>query len=247
MAGIGRRLLEAGFSPVATEPWQAGGFRTDHTPLLLEIAASFSDPPPPLPLRLFSQGPVFRPQTGRWIETVDVEWIGTVGPEQHRIMLSLADQLLREIADAGLLNQPAVLVLGHRGWIRKLGRVLGLEEDRVAACIRCWQEGVLSGSDAFPDATKALFQPSPAHTFFPALQEWLDVESPLSAQKKAEVLWDLSFVGSHPYYTGLVFSAYHPESGRELASGGEFALTVAGRRFEGFGFVLKLEGVGSHV
>lgn len=244
---IGQQLLKAGFVPIATAPWENGGLRTDHTPRLLRVAASFPPATQSDPLKLFSLGPVYVPETSRWTETIDVEWVGTVGSTAETEVLQLLDQVLAVLSSREMLTEPAVIVMGNVAWVRQLGHLLGLDPDVVSRHIGHWQSGDMMEAPEgnWPPATLGdCFRPTEEAAFFSRLGPVLGVVSSRVSVPHARILWDLSMVGRQPYYTGLVFAVYHPRSGAELLSGGEFAITVQGRRFSGIGFVLRLEDQG---
>ncbi len=246
-AEIGQQLLKAGFVPIATAPWQDGGLRTDHTPRLLGVAASFPADNQLDPLKLFSLGPVYVPETSRWTETIDVEWVGSVGDTVEGEVLRLLDRILGVLVSEDMLTDPAVMVMGNVGWVRQLGEISGLDSGLVDRHITHWQSGDLTelpDGNWPPKALRDYFRPTEETAFFSRVGPVLGVSRKDIAVSHARMLWDLSMVGRHPYYTGLVFSVYHPKSGAELLSGGEFALTVQGRRFTGMGFVLRLADQG---
>src|SRR5262245_9352647 len=241
--------------------------RPDFTSLLAKIAAGrLIDRP--APLRLYYSGEVLRyepPKAGRQSELYQMgcELIGARDVDADIEVLALATESLEA---AGVRD--FVLALGHVGVFAALAAEAGLPPERVEE-LRERVEGkdaagvrdVLAGamiSGELQEAFEALTSLSGAVTRLEelenllsfsrravrALQELRAVVTALEQGGLGERLaLDLGEVRGLGYYTGMVFRAYAPGLGFEVASGGRYdeLLGRFGRALPAVGFMLGLD------
>ncbi|MBX5466445.1 MAG: ATP phosphoribosyltransferase regulatory subunit [Firmicutes bacterium] len=244
-------LVEAGFSPLATDPTEADHLRLDHTRAIVERLAAYGPGHVPLPLRVFSTGPVY--QQGHWADSVDVEVVedGTVLGEPE--VFALLRRLAGNRADRG---EGLVLVLGHVGLLHRLCVELGLTADqahevrellargKVAAAADCLKAAdPLSGQWLRPLDRAGFWDVvvSRLRTWPPTVVDPILAALEAAAGIGLETRWDLSLTGSWPYYTGVVFNLYRRGQGQALVKGGRFHVQEGARAFHGVGFTLWLD------
>ncbi len=241
--------------------------RPDFTSLLAKIAAGRLLGRP-APMRLYYSGEVLRyepPKAGRQSELYQMgcEHLGGRAPDADAEVLAIAAESL---SSAGARD--FVLSLGHVGVFAGLVAESGLDPHRVEA-LRARVESkdeagvreALRGTALPPrlgaafealaslageigrlrEAEQALAFCAPARA---ALAELGQVAGALAAAGLADRLaLDLSEVRGLDYYTGLVFRAYAPGLGFEVASGGRYDALLArfGRPLPAVGFMIGLD------
>ncbi len=242
--GLLQLLLDRGFSPLSTEPASETSFRTDHTEAMIALLKSFSPGSMTWPLRVFSTGPLFRP--GRtWTDALDVEWLGPIGAPEEREVIELVSEMARWLSGEGVRTDDLTMVFGHTGWLKLLGDQLGMTADRIEVLVSELRRGRLTsvGELVAPLAPEAveLFHPQGPEEFFSCLARYLNVSIPPVGSDRWDTRWDLSLTGRRGYYTGLVFSLYHRQSGQPLVNGGTFSIAGGGEPSEGIGFTLDFD------
>ncbi len=239
--------------------------RPDFTSLLAKIAAGrlFDRP---APLRLYYSGEVLRyepPKAGRQSELYQMgcELLGAKGLDADAEVLAVAAESLEAAGARGF-----VLSLGHVGVFSALAAEARLEPDRVEALrgrieskdeagVRDVLRGTassiqpaferlasLSGEIARIGEAKTAVALSPGAA--QALEELHAVIAALEhAGLGARLALDLGEVRGLGYYTGMVFRAYAPGLGFEVASGGRYDELLArfGRPLPAVGFMLGLD------
>jgi ATP phosphoribosyltransferase regulatory subunit len=241
--------------------------RPDFTSLLAKIAAGrLADRP--APMRLYYSGEVLRyepPKAGRQSELYQMgcEHLGGRPPAADAEILALASECL---SASGVRD--FVLSLGHVGVFSGVVTEARLENARVEALrarIESKDEAgvreALAGSGIDARAGAALERlaslagdPGRLQEAFEvfafsasasaALGELREVLSALAAAGLADRLaLDLGEVRGLDYYTGLVFRAYAPGLGFEVASGGRYdtLLERFGRPLPAVGFMIGLD------
>lgn len=192
-------------------------------------------------LRLSYFGPVFREEPAmlgaeREYDQAGVELVGPSGPLADAEALAL---LAESLAAAGLRG--GTIEVGHAGVVRSLFADLAddLREevlralrdgDHVGAFVRA-REGGMSEA-AVARARSALAARGGAIERIDAdgigeLREVIHLARELFA---GEPLWgvpNLALVPAIPYYTGVVFEAFHPDIGFPIAAGGRYDLLLA--------------------
>jgi len=240
--------------------------RPDFTSLLAKIAAGrLLDRP--APIRLYYSGEVLRyepPKAGRQSELYQMgcELIGAKSLDADAEVLAVAAECLEAVGARGF-----VLSLGHVGVFSALAAEAGLDSDRVEALrerieskdeagVREVLRGAagpesqaalerlaaLSDDIARIDEAKAAVAGSRGASL--ALEELQGVIAALQHAGLGEHLaLDLGEVRGLGYYTGLVFRAYAPGLGFEVASGGRYDHLLArfGRPLPAVGFMLGLD------
>jgi ATP phosphoribosyltransferase regulatory subunit len=241
--------------------------RPDFTSLLAKIAAGRLSARQ-APMRLYYSGEVLRyepPKAGRQSELhqMGCEHLGGPAPDADAEVLAIAAECL---ASAGARD--FVLSLGHVGVFAGLVAESGLEparcealrarvESRDEAAVREALRGAgipshvaaaferlaaLAGDiGRLRDAEEALAFCAPAHA---ALKELASIAGALAAAGLADrMALDLAEVRGFDYYTGLVFRAYAPGLGFEVASGGRYDALLArfGRPLPAVGFMIGLD------
>jgi len=241
--------------------------RPDFTSLLAKIAAGRLLQQP-APMRLYYSGEVLRyepPKAGRQSELFQMgcEHLGGAPPTADAEVLAIAAECL-EAAGA----KDYVLSLGHVGVFAGLVAESGLDAGRVEALrerIESKDEAgvreTLRGSGAsarlgqaleslasFAGELGRLREAQEAFAFSPpaaaALDELGQSAGALAAAGLADRLaLDLAEVRGLDYYTGLVFRAYAPGLGFEVASGGRYDSLLArfGRPLRAVGFMIGLD------
>ncbi len=241
--------------------------RPDFTSLLAKIAAGrLLDRP--APMRLYYSGEVLRyepPKAGRQSELFQMgcEHLGGQPPDADAELLAMAAECL----DAAGVRD-FVLSLGHVGVFAGLSAEAGLEPARVEA-LRARIESkdetgvveTLRGSGVLPQIGAAferlaslagdvarLREAESAFAFSAAasaaVRELGAIAGALAAAGLADRLaLDLGEVRGLDYYTGMVFRAYAPGLGFEVASGGRYDSLLArfGRPLPAVGFMIGLD------
>lgn len=248
MTALITMLLDQGFSPVPTEPTQNTRFRQDHTQAILELLASFRTGSWPSPLKVFSTGPLYQPETLHWSETIDVEVLGPEEPSSDFVALDLVGRLMSELSGPA---DDLMLVFGH---VDVLARCLAAEDvdsqsgDAVRKLLMAGHlmeaETILARS---APATRELCAPLPFDRFASGLpapvRPMADTLRPVNDRldRLLTTRWDLSLTGNWPYYTGLVFALYLPGVGQPLLHGGRFVMQTGETDWQGIGFTLHLD------
>ncbi len=244
---VTERLLEAGYGPLATEPYRQEAFRTDHTPAILEVVASFSPDTVEWPLKVFSTGPLFLPGRSRWTEAIDAEWVGPIGASEQRQVLDVVNASIDAFSSEGLPDADLTMVFGEVQWLRKLAESWGLSDDEIQDFVAQLKAGRLAAVDGYRErageAGWALLRPQPTTEFFSQLRRFVPEAKPPVLDQNWRSLWDLSLTGQRAYHTGLVFALHHDRTRQALISGGRFDLNVGGRTFSGMGFTVNLDAV----
>jgi len=241
--------------------------RPDFTSLLAKIAAGRLAGRP-APMRLYYSGEVLRyepPKAGRQSELYQMgcEHLGGRPPDADAEVLAIAAECLTASGVGDF-----VLSLGHVGVFSGLVSESGLDPAR-ASTLRARVESkdeagvreALRGAGVGPrlaaaferlasmagdiarlrEAEEALAFCVPARD---ALRELTAVAGALAAAGLADRLaLDLAEVRGLDYYTGLVFRAYAPGLGFEVASGGRYDALLArfGRPLPAVGFMIGLD------
>jgi histidyl-tRNA synthetase len=231
------KLLASGFHPVSTEPYRDHMFRRDHTEAMVQVLGSFSPETIDWPLKVFSTGPLFRADQS-WLEAVDVEWLGAGSAATD----SAAVNFLAELVGGFRLDHPdLVMVFGHLGWLTTLLSAKAPDDDDARALIAALRQGRWSViRDRLPEL-EHLFRPLPYHEFVAEIGRWVEGIDVMAVDTPWTQRWDLSLTGQWDYYSGIVFSLYHRDTGQALANGGRFRMEVRDRTIEGIGFTLYLD------
>jgi ATP phosphoribosyltransferase regulatory subunit len=241
--------------------------RPDFTSLLAKVAAGrLLDRP--APMRLYYSGEVLRyepPKAGRQSELFQMgcEHLGGRPPAADAEVLAVAAECL---SAAGVKD--FVLSLGHVGVFAGLAAESGLDalrletlrariESKDEAGVRDALRGSgvpsrlaqalerlasFAGEAALLREAQQFFAFSPAASA--ALRELGEAAGALAAAGLADRLaLDLAEVRGLEYYTGLVFRAYAPGLGFEVASGGRYDTLLArfGRPLPAVGFMIGLD------
>lgn len=207
--------------------------RSDIT-LFLARHLGLSLSPGHAPLRVSYADSLFRPQDDDDIAThesfqVGAEFVGAASPEGDWEVLLLLDDILERL---GLPE--ARIHIGSRALAEALLPREGLEAALKAITLRD-PEGLPPGQAEFflnvigspdqavPAAEKALAGLNAG----PELRAlWTDLLETVrlvsSLGRPGRFVLDVSEVGRQPYYTGLVWSAYHPGAGEAIAAGGRY-------------------------
>lgn len=242
--GLVQLLLDSGFSPLTTEPASDRSFRTDHTEAVIQLLTSFSPGSVTWPLRVFSTGPLFR-SGSMWTDAIDVEWLGPVGSGEETAVLGLAAGMVELLGEQGIVGEDLTMVYGHAGWLKQVGTRLGLDPVQFQSLENALRRGRLTELDDIlggaPATALRLFRPQTATQFFADLNLYLNATPSGMPPSPWQTRWDLSLVGRHSYYSGLVFCLYHPRSGQPLVTGGQFALPEGGPLSQGIGFTVDLD------
>ena len=244
------QFLTQGFYPVPTPPTQAGHYREDHTQSILDILSSFPESHIQFPLKVFSLGPVYDPGYGRWAETIDVEILGSGGPQHELLALEVIMQL---IATWPNLSSRTLMVMGHLGLLHQILTTKSVPANVITQIRQALRSGNLVTARALmPPAltshTQELLLSMPYVTFLNNLRQSLpeadfDHLSRLEhvVGQHVETRWDLSLTGNWSYYTDLVFSLYLKDVGQPVLNGGRFVQDLHGRSWQGVGFTLYLD------
>ncbi len=241
--------------------------RPDFTSLLAKIAAGrLLDRP--APMRLYYSGEVLRyepPKAGRQSELYQMgcEHLGGRPPEADAEVLAMVAECL-EAAGVG----DFVLSLGHVGVFGGLVAEAGLESARIEALrerieskdeagvcevlrgsgIAAQKAGALERLASLAGEVARLSEASSAFAFSPAasaaIAELGAIAGALAGAGLADRLaLDLAEVRGLDYYTGMVFRAYAPGLGFEVASGGRYdsLLERFGRPLPAVGFMIGLD------
>jgi ATP phosphoribosyltransferase regulatory subunit len=241
--------------------------RPDFTSLLAKIAAGrLLDRP--APMRLYYSGEVLRyelPKAGRQSELFQMgcEHLGGAPPAADAEVLAIAAECLEA---AGVRD--FVLSLGHVGVFAGLAAESGLDvarletlRERIESKDEAGVREVLRGGSvpvrlgqalarlaSFAGEAALLREAQEYFAFSPAaraaLRELGESAGALAAAGLADRLaLDLAEVRGLEYYTGLVFRAYAPGLGFEVASGGRYDTLLArfGRPLPAVGFMIGLD------
>jgi ATP phosphoribosyltransferase regulatory subunit len=241
--------------------------RPDFTSLLAKIAAGRLLGRP-APIRLYYSGEVVRyepPKAGRQSELFQMgcELLGAKTLDADAEVLAVASECLEAVGARGF-----VLSLGHVGVFSALAADAGLEADRVealrerieskdAAGVREVLRGAALGAGlpaAFErlaalsdDASRIGEAKAAVARSRGASRALSELEGVIEALERAglgdRLALDLGEVRGLGYYTGLVFRAYAPGLGFEVASGGRYDELLArfGRPLPAVGFMLGLD------
>ena len=231
-------LLDRGFYPVPTDPTGHQNFRMDHTLAIIDTLNRFPYREPNGPLKVFSTGPVYKPTSSQWTETVDVEILGGTPAES----LALVDDLLLWLCRGA--TRPH-LVVGNLASLHRALDAAGLTDLEITTVMSHLRNGNRVDAEAllanrvpashriFHTVAWSHFKSADAFDLPPEYYNWLEKLTHLS-----DVSWDLASVGTWPYYDGLVFSLYGPNIGQPLIRGGQFRLALGGRSWQGIGFTV---------
>jgi len=243
------------------------GVRADMTPQVARMDAHSL--PAVDERRLCYIGTVIRAKTdglggSRAPMQVGAELFGSDGPEADVEVISLMTEAL---AVGGC--QQLTLDLGHVGVFRSLVRAAGLDEARedrlrdaltrkavpeIRETLAGWSlepavaEAIEALCDlhgpwrATLDAAKVRLSATLDAAGLAALERLATVAEAIQARVAGEVLVDLSELHGYHYQTGLVYAAYSPRMGREIARGGRYddIGQVFGRSRPALGFSLDM-------
>lgn len=243
------------------------GVRADMTPQVARMDAHSL--PPVDERRLCYIGTVIRAKTdglgsSRAPIQVGAELFGSAGPEADVEMISLMTEAL---AVGGCRQM--TLDLGHVGVFRALVRAAGLDEARedqlrdaltrkavpeIHEALDSWSlDGAISHAitalcdlhgpwGPTVDEAKERLQGVLDADGQAALERLAVVAGAIQTRVASEVLVDLSELHGYHYQTGLVYAAYSPRMGREIARGGRYddIGQIFGRSRPALGFSLDL-------
>ncbi|MFN2382477.1 MAG: ATP phosphoribosyltransferase regulatory subunit [Guyparkeria sp.] len=243
------------------------GVRADMTPQVARMDAHSL--PPVDERRLCYIGTVIRAKTdglggSRAPMQVGAELFGADGPEADVEVISLMTEAL---AVGGC--RAITLDLGHVGVFRALVRAAGLDEARedqlrdaltrkavpeIRETLADWSLDALLAEaiealcdlhgpwQATVDAARQRLNDLLDVEGRAALDRLATVAEAIQARAAGEVLVDLSELHGYHYQTGLVYAAYSPRMGREIARGGRYddIGQVFGRSRPALGFSLDL-------
>lgn len=244
LTGTGRDLDLQTFKLIDQMSGRMMGVRADMTPQVARIQARFIDDPGPVRLcyvgpTLFTLGDSFG--GGREPLQLGAELFGCSEARGDLEVLELMVESLRLLGVADLH-----IDLGHVGVFRGLAAQCDLTTERETALFEALQRKsqadiaqVLDGESstrkelfiALADMNGSADVIGEAMSFFAgagegvraALDNLLQVAELVSARFPALPLHiDLSELRGYHYHTGVVFSAFAPESGRALANGGRY-------------------------
>ena len=243
------------------------GVRADMTPQVARMDAHSL--PPVAERRLCYIGTVIRGKTdglggSRAPMQVGAELFGSDAPEADVEMISL---MCAAIEQGGCRD--LTLDVGHVGIYRSLVRAAGLDESRedrlrdalsrkavteIRALLADWglSRELAAGIEALCQlhgpwqetlgAVEETLEPLMDGRGIESLQRLALVARALDARFDGDVLVDLSELHGYHYQTGLVYAAYSPQMGREIARGGRYddIGQVFGRSRPALGFSLDL-------
>ncbi|MFP4639406.1 MAG: ATP phosphoribosyltransferase regulatory subunit [Guyparkeria sp.] len=243
------------------------GVRADMTPQVARMDAHSL--PPVAERRLCYIGTVIRGKTdglggSRAPMQVGAELFGSDAPEADVEMISLMVEALR----VGGCNR-LTLDVGHVGIYRSLVRAGGLNEARedrlrdaltrkavteIRELVAGWDlpSELAQGIEALCDlhgpwqetlgAAEQMLEPLLDDEGLESLQRLAVVARAVEGRVGNDVLVDLSELHGYHYQTGLVYAAYSPRMGREIARGGRYndIGQVFGRSRPALGFSLDL-------
>jgi ATP phosphoribosyltransferase regulatory subunit len=192
-------------------------------------------------LRLSYFAPVFREEPAmlgaeREYAQAGIELVGPSGPLADAEALAL---LAESLARAGLKG--ATIEIGHVGAVRALFADLGEEVgdlvmrelrdgDHVGAFRRARDGGMSAAAIARARAALAARGKGIADVDVGGLDEVREVIHLAREMFAGEPLWgvpNLALMPALPYYTGIVFEAFHPTVGFPIAAGGRYDLLLA--------------------
>lgn len=253
LVGAGSDLEQQTFKLVDPASGRLLGLRADMTPQAAHIAARrYADEPA---VRLCYLGTVLRSAAdglggARAPRQVGCELFGEAGEAGD---LEILDIMLETLAIAGVRD--VHLDLGHVGLYRALAAGLGLDAEQDAALFAILQRKSqpelrdFAAAQSLAPASERLLAAlmdlngdvsvlsrarAELRTAGVAVQECLDTLERVTdelarARPQLPVHVDLSELRGYRYQTGVVFAAYAPGHGRELARGGRY--DGAGREF----------------
>ncbi len=234
--------------------------RPDMTvPIARLVATRYAHAEPPFRFCYFAHAyRGVRPQRGQSREFLQagMELIGSPGPrgtaealtvlcaalnaaglETYRIGLgdaSLYPSLLQALGVAVGARDLILAELAHGDFVgvEREVRALGLDGGDVALLLRVAR--TRGGAEVLEDVSETLHE---------ALAGMREVQSLLSAEVAARIIFDLGLVRSLGYYTGAVFQVYEPAYGVPIGSGGRYdeLLGSFGRPLPAVGFALNVE------
>lgn len=268
LTGSGRDLDLQTFKLTDQLSGEMLGIRSDMTPQVARIDAH--NLKREWPTRLCYAGTILHTRGDPLEKTrspmqIGAEIYGHAGKESDLEVIRL---LLEMLAQSGILN--VHLDLGHVGIYRALSNLAGLTEEQETALFDVLQRKAnpelneLLATFAVPEHVKAMLASLPdlnggievlerAHRIFAgadasvkqALADLKCIAESLQSQFAAlPISFDLAELRGYHYHTGIVFAAFVPTVGREIARGGRYdnigAVFGRARPATGFSADLKL-------
>ncbi|RMG31520.1 MAG: ATP phosphoribosyltransferase regulatory subunit [Gammaproteobacteria bacterium] len=246
LTGTGRDLDLQTFKLVDPASGRLLGVRADMTPQAARIDAHALRRD--VPVRLCYLGTVLRTRPDalggtRCPMQVGAELYGHAGPESDLEIIAL---MLETLACAGV--REVHLDLGHVGIFRGMARAAGLDAEAETELFERLQRKALPDLETWLETAEI---PTPYRQAFPALAELhggpeilerartvlagqpSDVQAALDAledmARRVRSRWpdlplhlDLAELRGYAYQTGLVFAAFAPGAGQEIARGGRY-------------------------
>ncbi len=246
LTGVGKDLEHQTFKMTDPLSGKLLGIRADITPQAARIDAHRLSGPEPV--RLCYMGSVFRTHSDGFSASrsplqIGAELYGHAGVESDLEILCL---MMETLTLAGV--EEVFLDLGHVGIFRGLARAAGLDDDQEQALFDALQRKAvpelralveelalpehqarwfvelagLDGPFEVLDRAEALLQGAPAEVF-EAIAYLRRAGGLLqSCLPELPVHYDLAELRGYEYQNGLVFAAFVPGSGKEIARGGRY-------------------------
>jgi ATP phosphoribosyltransferase regulatory subunit len=240
--------------------------RADFTPAIARVVASRLSGGP-LPLKVWYSGNVFRkvdPKRGRYCEfgQVGVELVGLNTLERDQEIVSLALEALSRLNISG-----AIVLLNHAGIFRGIVEDLQLDRkslkqvkaaiDRKDARDLASQLEILKVSDSVHDQLAALAGCTGGPEVLDRAAVALSNRPALKSLEELKVLgeglktwggavqFDLAEIDEMEYYTGIMFTVFHPRLSSELGRGGRYdtLLREFGPDMPAVGFSFSLDAL----
>lgn len=213
------------------------------TPIARIVASTYRELPPPF--RFFSYGDVYRNDSGGMIEEktqVDFELIGEKSQEADGEIINIAAKIVMDFSGGDIR-----ITLGHTKIINILLEEIITDPEKRDEIFRALSSlnyvsyrnlvSELSVSEKSKErlieilAIKGKLEDVlPLEEWYKEKEEWQRIFLEIKNIQRIlegynlgeEVIFDLSLIGRHKYYTGMIFNIYAQGSPYKIASGGRY-------------------------